>query len=381
MAFLRAAAERLTLAGALAALFWSRAHAVSTADEICAPSDDPCVVTRSISVDDGAVLDFRERELRVSQGGALDGGSGSYEIRAGRVIVEAGGRVTAQGAAGTGGGSVSVDAAEVVSIGGTIDVSGVPAGSVDIVGSRVEVSGSILADAMASESGGSIGLTATEDVIVAGLLSASGSNGDGGDIDIEAGGNVVLGAADRRTAKVIDAGVSQGFGFGGDVSVTAGDPFQANGSGTVSLYGVVSATGGSSFEEGGGDGGNVDVTSTGDCTIGGTIDVSSAVGEDATGGQVSVTCGVSGNGGISTSTGAVLLALGRGTGAFGGSIELGAPGAIVLAGATIDASGAEAQGVSIRSSGRRDSAVVVESGSVIRADGPSPGGAGGDVSL
>ncbi len=70
------------------------AGAVSTADEICAPEADPCVIGATTAtkyvVDNGAVLDFGLREVRVEGNNSLDFGAGSATLRCGRLLVSAG---------------------------------------------------------------------------------------------------------------------------------------------------------------------------------------------------------------------------------------------------------------------------------------------------
>jgi len=245
----------------------------------------------------------------------------------------------------------------------------------------VEVSGSIVAAGTAFGNGGSISLEVIEDAIVTGLLNASGSDDDGGDIVIDAGGSVVLGSAERAAATVINIGVARGAGFGGELIVIAGDRELGDGDGAFELRGVVVGRGGSSLQEGGGDGGSVQVTADAACTIAGVIDVSSGVGEDVSGGSISLDCGQSGGGGVSSLAGAALLARASETGAIGGSIGIEAPGPIVLTATTVDSSGANAQELSIRSTGRPDSTVLLEGGTVVRADGTGPEGSGGDVGI
>ncbi len=96
----RAAAPPL-LAGPLLALAMVAAvvaprdaAAVSSADEICAPATDPCIIgdtnARKFTVDNGAVLDFGLREVRVMNNNALDFGAGSATLRCGKLVVSGG---------------------------------------------------------------------------------------------------------------------------------------------------------------------------------------------------------------------------------------------------------------------------------------------------
>lgn len=59
---------------------WARI-AASSADDICAPGVDPCVITDEVDVSGGATLDFGNRDLRIEQGGRLD-----FDFRSGSVL-------------------------------------------------------------------------------------------------------------------------------------------------------------------------------------------------------------------------------------------------------------------------------------------------------
>ena len=65
---------------------------VSTADEICSPTEDPCVISEVIDVANGAVLNFGVRTVRIIDRGELNVGAGTMDIFCGRLeAVELGG--------------------------------------------------------------------------------------------------------------------------------------------------------------------------------------------------------------------------------------------------------------------------------------------------
>jgi len=91
------------------------AMAVFTADEICAPTDDPCVISTTINVDSGADLDFGFREVQIVNSGQLDIGAGTARLRCGSFSASGGSSpgIKARGSNGLGnvvGGSVDLQA-------------------------------------------------------------------------------------------------------------------------------------------------------------------------------------------------------------------------------------------------------------------------------
>ncbi len=77
----------------LLASTWNPAAAsaqVNSADQICAPNADPCVITSKVSVASGAVLDFGLREVRIESGGRLDGGNGIWSLKCGEFVTSVG---------------------------------------------------------------------------------------------------------------------------------------------------------------------------------------------------------------------------------------------------------------------------------------------------
>ena len=66
------------------------AFAIDSADEICAPATDPCVLGSSVDVDDGATLDFGSRTLRLQGSGQIDTNAGTVFVKCGRFEVNTG---------------------------------------------------------------------------------------------------------------------------------------------------------------------------------------------------------------------------------------------------------------------------------------------------
>jgi len=66
------------------------AAAINSADDICGPAVNPCNITSSFSVDDGAVLDFGSRTVQILPGGRLDTGNRTATIKCGKFVSETG---------------------------------------------------------------------------------------------------------------------------------------------------------------------------------------------------------------------------------------------------------------------------------------------------
>src|SRR5512139_3253805 len=64
--------------------------AIDSADDICAPASDPCVLSSSVDVDDGATLDFGLRTLRLQGSGQIDANAGTVIVKCGTLEVNTG---------------------------------------------------------------------------------------------------------------------------------------------------------------------------------------------------------------------------------------------------------------------------------------------------
>ena len=406
----------------------------TTANDLCAAAADPCTVSTAVVVSDGSTIDVGTRELRIAAGGALDVGSGTMTLMAGRLTVNAGGFVRALGTSTTSGGTITAHAGDVTNA-GTIDASGTPGGSITIAATgTLSVTGPITSRALArDELGGTIQLSAavatltatlsvvggfdavggditvdtTGDLTVAGTLDVTG--GDGGGLDIQAGqaggpgGNLTLGDASILKADATTAG-----GFGGTVDVTAvGDGVT---SGHVTLNGQASSIGlAGSLDIGGGSGGCIDVQATGNIRIDRSSAELNVEGgpPDGDGGEVD----------INTDAGAVVL-MGTATASVlgdqssGGSVSIDAVLDVTIGGSILvnggDGGGGEATvssstaSVSLSRSGVIDASssaaglgggICVDSGKLgtqshsilvegrLSADGGPGGGSGGGIDL
>jgi len=93
---------------------------VTSADDICAPTADPCTITSTVTVQDGAELDFGSRELRITGNGSLDTLAGAVAIRCGSFVADTGASVALKvrgpnGAGGIDGGLLTLEASRFCS--------------------------------------------------------------------------------------------------------------------------------------------------------------------------------------------------------------------------------------------------------------------------
>jgi cysteine-rich repeat protein len=288
---------------------------VDSANDVCLPSADPCVIGTTIEVVSGSLLDFGLRHVQITGGGEIDSATGSYTMRAGQLTANVSGNAfKLKGPIGDGfssGGAVVVEIlrrcsgntqvtcfsdlqcaavdAGACSVGsGNVNLSGKVLGSADTVGSFVMRAGGsitvnrsvtmtgnsfgadgglvefaanvdvIVNDRIDADSGGDAGggeicLIAGRDVIVNDIISTTGGNFDGGSIAIDAERDIFV-------SNDVIADASTGEGFGGAIDMFAGnDLIVSGGTGTNRLFlstqGNSGVCGGESF---GGDGGAQD---------------------------------------------------------------------------------------------------------------------------
>ena len=281
--------------------------AVPARAQLCGPTDDPCVVTTSVTVPGGTVIDLGTRDLLVLAGRDITAaatGTGSLTILAGRIEFQDSAKIIAPGVGGYGG-SVTLTASEdlVMAANSRIDVTAGSGGDIDIDAQSVFLGGQLRAVATAREGdGGFIDVTSTTgDITIGGggimvtggngygfggfvfLLAANhldiqalieAKGGEGGDVDIEAiAGDLTIGP----TAAVNNNATLEA-NDGGDVSFAAG--------GTVAIQGPVYSRGQGSLLEGGGYGGDFDIIGK-NVTIGAQIELVGA-GPDGDGGYFDV---------------------------------------------------------------------------------------------
>jgi cysteine-rich repeat protein len=393
--------ERLTRL--LGALVWvvlcapGRA-AATTANDLCAPAANPCVVSSAVTITAGSVIDVGARELRVTSNGNMNVGDGTMMILAGFLNVETGGQIRARGSASLAGGSIAVRAGRAT-IAGTADVSGTPGGSItfDLDGAA-EVAGQIRASSLSrDESGGTIRIDAAS-AVVSGSLVATGGTEDalGGDVEVNTdgdlrltgsidvsgpdGGSVVLeagalgGAGNLVLAPTVSInadGENQG-GFGGTVDLTAvGD---GTSTGLLTLEGDVTADGATAGEEvGGGSGGCINLSATGRISgrdKGSNLGVKGG-GPDGDGGEIEI---VSDRGGYDAVS--VLDVSADGSGGGAGAVSIDTALDAELAGDVVATAG-DGGDISVSSA---QAGVLVPEGVTLDASGRS-GGTGGGICL
>ena len=363
------------------------AAAVSKATDLCAESADPCVVTADVVVDPNSTLDFGARALDLRHGASLSFTSGTLTIRAGSVRVEAAaaiagsapsgsfptlsitttgdirveattttnGRIDLSGSAQGGViqlaalGAIQSDglllarATQAAAFGGEIDLLGVCVGGPDDGNGCVQDipdCGDLATHGVCTggdrsmqgvsvttpDEGGSVTVAAPQGSISVGGtgINASGGEDGGGDIDLEAGGNVTIGAP----LNVNGGGLS---GDAGTVTVVA--------NGSVSIGNSITGNAAGSLAEGGGAGADIEITAVaGGISVTAPISADSGI-PDGDGGVVDLTAGTDI---VQT---ALISAAGRGVDGTGGDVEPDA-GRNLTAGA-IDVSGGNGGGGSI----------------------------------
>jgi cysteine-rich repeat protein len=337
---------------------------VDEAVDVCPAAENPCLIAEPVSVKSGSTLDFGLSEVRIVTGGSLQVGAGVVEILCGSFTASTPGAtaVLARGASplgGQDGGMVSIEArgrcgadgrtacfvdedcpvgacakGGGVSLGGGIEAQGLVAGSLSIQaagdvtladdidldstdangdGGQLEVSstlgsvaigGRIEATAGRFGFGGIVTISGARDVSVGGMIDASGGDFDGGEIDIEAGGDLTVGGRLRADS-------TAGEGGGGFVALTAAGDL------ALSSTAVLSADGHQSVENFGGDGGTFLFSAGGDLLLapGGRV-VAAGARPDGAGGTIDAS-----SEGAATLAGEIAI-LARGTRGIGGSLAI-----------------------------------------------------------
>lgn len=414
----------------------------TTANDLCQPSADPCIVSTLVTVTDGSVIDVGQRELRINAGGALDVASGVLTVRARLLTVQAktnelangllrarptsvaapGGTLTIQvdqaGIAGSldanggPGGQITLTVSGALTVTGTITARSLSTtdigGTIDITAGTATINGTLAVFGGPDAIGGDIGVDTSGTLTVNGTIDATG--GDGGTIDLHAGsglagaaGDVVIGDAASLKVDATTAG-----NFGGTIDLAASGDGTATG--RVSIGGLLTSTGRTGGDAlGGGDGGCISVSAKGDIRVtraaarlvvdagapdgnGGEVELISEAGAiEVLGSMTAISAGAGGTGGAVTLDAArdVVIAaplLANGGDGGGGEITASSSAASVQLTAlgSIDVSAtASGQGGSVclesGSSTAGTRSIVVDGG--IAADGGGVGGAGGMVEL
>jgi hypothetical protein len=308
----------------LAILLCAAPIAATTADDLCAPSADPCTVTGTHAVSPGSIIDVGARRLTVL--GTLDLAGGTMTLRAGELRVEAAGRLLGAGTRDVPGHSILVTAGSVT-LAGRADVSGNPGGVLAITSTGpVGVTGTLDARSDAGDgSGGSITVEGSQ-VVVGGTLDVQGGpQGFGGEIAVRAGAMLSL------TGIILAAGGDGGgatLGSVGPLTVGTGAAIRANGTAS------------------GGSGGEIGLTSSGALTVDGELNANGRNGSSDDGGGDGGTISLTGSEVRAERAAARITATGGTPDGVGGEIEIGSAGGALVLRAPVDASasGSEALG-------------------------------------
>ncbi len=369
----------------------------NTASVLCAPSSGPCngaTVTVSENIDvtaGGCTFDAGGRAVVFQRTLNMIGSGFIVVENAGDVTITTTGKLKARGDFVTPngyilrGGLIAITSDGTITNQGVIDVSGDSAGTVELTahgdvtlannssltgngvtvasegeryadGGTVEITaltGSITVTAPIDllgtnqATGGTADLQAARDIVVNQAITLTGGGGDGGEADLDAGDHVTV----NRT---IDCSSLVGGGYGGSISIAAGDDFLggvvAGGNAVVNGPATLKLNG-SDTDTTAGDGGDVDVSAAGDVRFVGSgvaIRANAPNGFDGSGGSISLDSGDADPNRIGPTDGDVvvegtIVARSSGLGGDGGSFEASAGKDLTIK-ATIDVSGTDGGG-------------------------------------
>ena len=246
----------------------------SSADDICAPIDDPCIIDQDYDV--SGFLDFGTRTVEMANGGKLSGSGVSLAC----------GEFLRSSSLGTT--SRTIDADNGVTL--TVQRRCSGDGSTPCLTNSVcaaatlgtcslgsgEVSANINIAAREVGDGGDITVRAAGDITLDGSLNVSGvgAGTDGGEVEIESfGGNVIV---DSQVRANVGGGYYYGAGLQGSLTIEA--------PGDITLSGDSAMSGG----EGNGE---VTILAGGNITLSNDININSGAHESATGGCVYMDAG------------------------------------------------------------------------------------------
>jgi cysteine-rich repeat protein len=290
----------------------------NTAAVLCAPPSGPCdaatvVVGAAIALPDGrpCTFDLGGRALVVARPIETTGRFGTLVgllrvQNAGDVTITASGRLKARGDFVTpagfivAGGRVVIESSGTIAHAGMLDVTGDPAGEIVleaagdvtvagnseiiangvstflddgerfadggtlevIAGGSVTIDGAVTMTGQAAGQGGTLLVDARRDVTIRRKVDLTGGASDGGDFDVSAGDDVFVTGG-------IDVDSRNGGGFGGSISVLAGedDGGDARPGGRLTVVDATLTARGSDVDAFGGDGGDVDLESTGNLRL------------------------------------------------------------------------------------------------------------------
>jgi hypothetical protein len=368
--FRHLATVRSIVAAAIFFALPAAAHA-TTANDLCLPSADPCVVSTTVNVTSGSIIDVGARTLEIANNGALSVGSGTMTLHSGPLNVDLGGKLLARGTTMAPGGIITATATSIA-INGSIQADGTDGGAVMLTGTgSVTIAGPLdVHSPSTTGSGGSLTVQGTDVSITAsGSLDArGGADGTGGDIAVLAFGALTINGGVDATGGSFD---------GGTVSLTASTTI------TVAATVTVAADGGAAAGDGGGNGGDIQLTAGGAATVNGKL--TAVGGNDVSGGGDGGIISVEGSSVSITPSTARLTVAGGNPGGFAGEIDLiSDTGAIDMLGQLL------ANGASMGSSGGTISIIAAGTatlGGTINGSGDSGGGgdfevaSGGDLTV
>jgi hypothetical protein len=274
---------------------------------LCAANANPCVVLNTVNVASGSVFDLAGRDLIINAGKNVNvTGAGLITILANNVTFQDSAKILANGSTEDGG-EVNILADGVVSMAASsrIDVNSGFAGSIDIAATTFTLLGELRATSTTRDGdgglvtiittgaaniggaginasggdrfagGGFVDVLTGGDIGVTAQILVKGGDGDGGDIDLDAGGTLTTSAAAE-----LNSVATFEFGSGGAVALTAVEDILVNG--------PIYARGSGSLLEGGGDGGDLDVFADGgDVLLNGRVELTGA-GPDGSGGFLDI---------------------------------------------------------------------------------------------
>ncbi|RME44631.1 MAG: hypothetical protein D6795_17610 [Deltaproteobacteria bacterium] len=284
------------------------------ADDLCAPSDDPCSIAEDHEIGEGCTFDFGTRDVVLLENRTLtiSGCTLPVTFRGGGFRTEGGSRIDG-GRAGTAcGARILFDLSGDFDHAGEIDVSGGERpGSIDVrTSAAIHATGSWFAHTTGTTGdGGAITLSAQGDIRLSNdrvvylqgstegrggrfslatpgavtldqSIRAAGGNGGGGTISISAGRTLLIGATRRVD---LDA-VGSGRGNGGEITLSAGETVTL----TTGLSRILLKGGNST--EGSGNGGNLTIESGGLLQIGAAMKLDGGT-SGGQGGTISIDAG------------------------------------------------------------------------------------------
>ncbi len=325
--------------------------AATTADDVCNPSADPCIIASDVVADAGSIIDVGERDLIIASGGSIVVQGGALTLVASDVRLTGDSRIRTSGATRADpAGSVRIQAGDMTLI-GDIDTRGSPPGDIVLAASRaMEISGRIRGRSEAADSTGANFVASAATIVLSGDVDLSGGRED-------EGGSAVINA---NSVTLSGALIASG-GDGGSVDITVVDTALVDSGASITTAATTAA----------GDGSDITIESNDVLEIRGALTASGRDGgEDGGGLGGSIT--LSGDGRVLLTAGASIESLGGGPDGLGGDIEVTSFFGPVVLDAVLDTSMDERDGMGGSVDVVADGAVEI--GGSLRAVGGLGGG-------